>query len=112
MGGISKVIPYVKICHYAQQSLDFKYLTYMVRYEEAGIRKMSKTHNGRVTQYTRTHKTVMVILTFIQNIFIEHLCVTGTVPEAEDIMLIKIDKLPAPMEFTCSMGETSIEQKQ
>lgn len=67
---------------------------------------MGEQHN------THTHTPVIVIPTFLQNILIENLCVTGTVLEAEDIVMTKTDKVPAPMELILFMGETGIQQTQ
>lgn len=54
---------------------------------------------------------MIVIPTFIQNVVIKNLCVTGTVLEAEDIVMTKIDKVPVPMELILSVGEMGIQQK-
>lgn len=55
-----------------------------------------------------TCKTVIIIHVFIPNTY----CVTGTALEAEDIVMTKIDKVPALMELTFSRGRQVLKTKQ
>lgn len=82
-----------------------------VKRQELGRRVkhiMEGQHNTHI--YTHTHN--FVICTFLQNVVIENLCVTGTVLEAKDIVMTKKDKVPAYRELILFMGETGIPQKQ